>query len=201
MGYGLARGLTGVALLAVMAACTGDGRKLQRPLAATSQVAPPAVSGLIAGILGGAARLSLCDGRPGAVNCVLGATDARADGTFELHLASRQLPSGIVNRGSALRLDGALESVHLQWQGEKALQGLPARLSQLCGMPGHDSRLQLDSQAYLRSVAWDCPQAQVQFTAVHSGQQAQGALSLTTARGLAWVEQHDRSGLAAAGSL
>lgn len=200
MGTALAHGLAGVMIGLLLTSCTRDARSLQRPLAASTQGAPPAVAGLIAGILGGGARLSLCDGRQGAANCVLGAADGGADGMLQLQLSSRSLPSGIGSRASALRLDGALESIHLQLQGETVVASLPARLSQLCGVPGHDSQLQLGHQAYLRSVAWDCPQAQVQLTALHSGQNTQGALSLTTARGQAWVEQHEQPGVAAVAS-
>ena len=153
--------------------------------------ASPVLTGLT---LGKGLALPSCQSVPASSPACLPPADVlRAAPSIDAALHSLQLAHrgpvpGLQAQAVVLQLDQSLESVSLQFEGLAALEGLPLLLQQLCGAPEVDSQLPLNDQAYLRAINWQCPDAQVQLTALWQDGHAQGALNLTTARGQAWFD-------------
>ena len=149
----------------------------------------PVLTGLV---LGSGHPLPACQpGRALRPACRLaGAAAWQADaGSLQtLRLAHDAPVAGLQPQVVALQLGPVLESVSLQFEGAIALERLPVVLDQLCGAAAVDSRLSLEGSGYLRSISWQCPDGEAQFTAVWQHGRAQGALNLTTARGQAWFD-------------
>jgi hypothetical protein len=188
----MSRGALLGVLLVVAAGCSLQALPLQGPAALPALATLAQVPALMGIALGSDARLPACTGaRTLATACLFKPGAGNSDGVLGLQLPAHGLPRGLSRQGSALQLGQRLESISLALDGALALEALPARLTQLCGQPGYDSRLEIDGRGYLRALAWRCPQADVQFNAVLHDGQVQGALNLTTARGQAWFDQQD----------
>lgn len=161
--------------------------------AAMAAHAPGPVAPVLTGlVLGSGHPLPLClPGRALRPACRLAQAGTWPDaaGSLQtLRLAHDAPVSGLQPQVVALQLGRVLESVSLQFEGVIALERLPVVLDQLCGAAAVDSRLSLEGSGYLRSISWQCPDGDAQFTAMWQHGRAQGALNLTTARGQAWFD-------------
>ena len=192
----MARWTSGWFVLAAAALCVVAGSRseaLSHP--ALPSHAPGPASPVLTGLtLGKGLALPTCQSAQASSPACVPAADAHlAVSTMDAALHSLQLSHhgpipGLQAQAVVLQLDQSLESVSLQFDGVVALEGLPLLLEQLCGAPEVDSQLPLNDQAYLRAINWQCPDAQVQLTALWQDGHAQGALNLTTARGQAWFD-------------
>lgn len=153
------------------------------------RVPGPVAPALLGLELGAGKALPFCTGQDPAQPCLLRAEDSPADaGLYTLQQLPGRAVGGLHADAVALQLADGLESVSVQFEGADALQALPQLLEQQCGPAGFDSRMELEGGGHLRSMSWQCPDAVVQLNALDHPGQAQGALSLTTARGQAWFD-------------
>ena len=183
-----------VVVAAVLGMVAGSRSEALSASAAPAHVPGPAAPVLTGLTLGQGLPLPAC--RHGHVPpraCLHPDAAGDADPSAQTPLQTLQLAHsgplpGLQQQAVVLQLGQALESVSLQFEGIIALEGLPLLLGQLCGAPEVDSHLPLDEQAYLRAISWQCPDGDVQLTALWRNGHAQGALNLTTARGQAWFD-------------
>ena len=178
-------GVAGIAL-ALIAGCRPE-TLARAPVPAR---VPGPVAPLLLGLeLGAGKALPFCVGQDSAQPCLLRVENSPADaGLYTLQQLPDSAASGLHPAAVVLQLADGLESVSVQFEGADALQALPQLLEQQCGPAGFDSRMELEGGGHLRSMSWQCPDAVVQLNALDHPGQAQGALSLTTARGQAWFD-------------
>lgn len=187
MTQGISRGAL-LGMLLVVAGCSLQALPLQGPAQLPALAVMRQVPALLGVALGRQGLPPACSaGRAAAMACLQPYSGADAE-QVAMQLPASGRAYGFHRDASALLLGQRVEGISLVLEGARALESLPARLSQLCGVPAYDSRMDVDGGGYLRALAWRCPDAEVQFTAVLHAGQARGALDLTTAHGRAWLD-------------